>query len=100
VGRVSEINDTSVTGRVYKVQQEYTAKQTRFFVRFAVIEALLMVPVIAVAFVFELIDSQIGIWILLAIAGGSGLILVTTLMRLMREREAAINQARGINPLI
>lgn len=99
VGRVSELNDTSVAGRVRKVQEEYRAKQTRFFLTFALVEAAVLVPLILVIFVFEVIEKDLGIWILLAVAAIGGFTLTALLMRLIRQREAALNQARGITPL-
>jgi len=97
---VTENYDTSIDGRVKKVQQEFAAKQTRFFMRFAMIESLLIVPVIIFVFVMELIDRQVGVWILLAIAAVGGVVMASLLLRLAREREVALNQARGITPII
>lgn len=98
--RVSENNDTTIAGRVHEVQQEYAAKQRRFFIGFALLEGLLMVPVIVVIFALQLVDRQIGVWILLGIAGIGGFVMAVLLVRLAKSREVALNQARGITPVL
>ena len=59
-----------------------------------------MLLLLAVAiYGFEVIDPQIGVWFLLAVAMIGGFLLSALLLRLVQARARAVAQARGDNPL-
>lgn len=89
----------SIAARVSAVEKEYAARQSKLFVRFATVEAVLIAIAVLVVYVFELIDPDVGIWILLAIGAIGAFSLSALLMRHMRARTQAMAQARGENPL-
>lgn len=99
MGRVSELDDTSVAGRVRAVQQEYAAKQNRFFILFAIIEGGLLALLGVLIYGVEVIDPDVGLWILLGVAAVGGFTMMALLMRLLTQRNAAVDQARGVTPL-
>ena len=89
----------SIESRVAAVEKEYTARQAKLFVRFAMAEAALLVAAVLIVYVFRLVDPEVGIWILVAIAAIGGFALSALLMRHMQARTRAIAQAKGENPL-
>jgi len=89
----------SIESRVAAVEKDYTARQTKLFVRFAMLEGAVLLIVILVVYVFELVEPEVGIWILVAIAAIGGFSLSGLLMHHMQSRTRAIAQARGENPL-
>lgn len=96
---MTELDDTSVAGRVRAVQQEYAAKQNRFLIVFAIIEGGLLALLGVLIYGVELIDPDVGLWILLGVAAIGGFTMMALLMRLMTQRNAAVDQARGVTPL-
>ena len=90
---MSDTFDTSPTsdgdGALRRRQQ---AELSRFFIRFAMVEGVVLAAAVVVIFVLRLIDPDIGIWVLLAVAAVGAAILsgylVSTTRRHQREREA------------
>lgn len=75
------------------------SRQTRLFVTFALIEGPVLVLLAIAIYGVELIDPEIGIWIIVAVAVVGGFLMTMLLMRLMQARVRAVAQAKGENPL-
>lgn len=97
--RVMSNTGDSIESRLSAVEKEYAARQSRLFLRFAMVEGALLLVTALVVYVFELVDPEVGVWILVAIAALGGFSLSGLLMRHMQSRTRAIAQARGENPL-
>jgi hypothetical protein len=96
---MTSADDSSIDARVRAVVLDYGRRQTRLFVRFALIEGAVLAVLVAVIYGFELIDPEVGIWYLVAVAVVGGFLLSTLLLRLIQARTRAIAQAKGENPL-
>ncbi|WP_223623388.1 hypothetical protein [Microbacterium sp. EST19A] len=96
---MTSAHDSSIDARVRAVVLDYGRRQTRLFVRFALIEGAVLAVLVAVIYGFELIDPEVGIWYLVAVAVVGGFLLSTLLLRLIQARTRAIAQAKGENPL-
>lgn len=89
----------SIESRVSAVEKEYAARQSKLFVRFAMAEAAVLVIAVLVVYVFNLVDPDVGVWILVGIAAVGGFVLSALLVRHMQSRTQAIARAKGENPL-
>lgn len=98
-GRMTYPGESTVDARVRAVIADFTRRQNRLFVTFALIEGIVLAVLVAIVYGFALVDPEIGIWYIVAVAMIGGIILSTSLMRLMRARMRAIAQAKGENPL-
>lgn len=96
---MTSADDSSIDARVGAVVLDYGRRQTRLFVRFALIEGAVLAVLVAVIYGFELIDPEVGIWYLVAVAVVGGFLLSMFLLRLIQARTRAIAQAKGENPL-
>jgi len=96
---MTSADDSSIDARVRAVVDDYGRRQTRLFVRFALIEGAVLAVLVAVIYGFELIDPEVGIWYLVAVAVVGGFLLSMLLLRLIQARTRAIAQAQGDNPL-
>ncbi|PVE98024.1 MULTISPECIES: hypothetical protein [unclassified Microbacterium] len=91
--------DSSIDARVREVVADFGRRQTRLFVTFALVEGAVLAVLVAVIYGFGLIDPEIGIWYIVAVALLGGFLLSMFLVRLMQARTRAIAQAKGENPL-
>ncbi len=91
--------ESTVDARVRAVTTDFARRQNRLFVTFALIEGIALTALVAVVYGFELVDPEVGIWYIVAVAMVGGVILSTSLMRLMRARIRAIAHAKGEKPL-
>lgn len=96
---MTSADETSIAARVQAVNTDFTRRQTRLFLTFALIEGPVLLLLAVVIYGFELIDPQIGVWFLLAVAMIGGFLLSALLLRLVQARARAVAQARGDNPL-
>ncbi len=75
-----------------ELRRRQQAQRSRFFIRFAIVEAIVLVLAVVAVFVLELIDPDMGIWVLIALAALGSVILsgylVSTTQRDRRELEA------------
>lgn len=99
MGHMTYAGDSSIDARIREVSADYARRQTKLFITFALVEGVVLAVLVAIIYVFELIDPEIGIWYLLAVALIGGVLLSTFLMRLVQARTRAIAQAKGENPL-
>ncbi|NKF32072.1 hypothetical protein HER21_37215, partial [Pseudomonas sp. BGM005] len=88
-----------IDARVRAVEKEYMSRQTRLFIAFALIEGPVLVLLAVAIYGFELIDPEIGIWFIVAVAVIGGFLMSMLLMRLVQGRVRAVAQAKGENPL-
>jgi len=98
-GCMSHAGDSSVDARVRAVEKDYLSRQTRLFITFALIEGPVLLLGAVLIYGFELIDPEVGIWFLVAVAVIGGGVLSMRLRRLIQGRVQAIDRARGENPL-
>lgn len=96
---MTSADDSSIDARVRAVVVDYGRRQTRLFVTFALVEGVVLAVLVAVIYGFELIDPEIGIWCIVAVAVIGGFLLSMFLLRLIQARTRAIAQAKGENPL-
>ncbi|MFS0853484.1 hypothetical protein [Microbacterium sp. 179-I 3D4 NHS] len=96
---MSHAGESSIDARVRAVEQEYARRQTRLFVRFALIEGALLLLGAVLVFGFEVVDPDIGVWFLLGVALVGGFLLSMLLVRHVQARQTARARARGDNPL-
>lgn len=97
---MTSADDSSIDARVRAVVVvDYGRRQTRLFVTFALVEGVVLAVLVAVIYGFELIDPEIGIWYIVAVAVIGGFLLSMFLLRLIQARTRAIAQAKGENPL-
>ncbi|WP_194764356.1 hypothetical protein [Microbacterium sp. UFMG61] len=96
---MSHAGESSIDARVRAVEKEYMVRQTRLFITFALIEGPVLVLLAVAIYGFELIDPEIGIWFIVAVAVVGGFLMSMLLMRLMQGRVRAVAQAKGENPL-
>jgi NhaP-type Na+/H+ or K+/H+ antiporter len=91
--------DSSIDARVREVVADYGRRQTRLFLTFALVEGVVLAALVAIVYGLQLIDPEIGIWYIVAVALAGGFLLSMLLLRLMQARTRAIAQAKGENPL-
>lgn len=91
--------DSSIDARVRAVVVDFGRRQTRLFLTFALVEGVVLLVLVALIYGFEVIDPDIGIWYIVAVALVGGSLLSMFLLRLMKARTEVIAQARGENPL-
>nr|WP_314845289.1 hypothetical protein [uncultured Microbacterium sp.] len=96
---MSHADDSSVDARVRAVSTEYLKKQTRLFLRFALIEGVILLLLVVGVYGFEIVEPEIGIWAILAVALAGGSLLSMLIVRHTQARTRAMAQARGDNPL-
>lgn len=96
---MSHAGESSIDARVRAVEKEYMSRQTRLFVTFALIEGPVLLLLAVAIYGFELIDPEIGIWFIVAVAVVGGFLMSMLLMRLIQARVRAVAHAKGENPL-
>ncbi|MBT2476580.1 hypothetical protein J7E68_18850 [Microbacterium sp. ISL-103] len=96
---MSYAGDSSIDARVRAVNLDFGRRQTRLFVTFALIEGPVLLLLAVAIYGFEVIDPEIGIWFIVAVALVGGFLLSMLLVRLVQARVRAIAQAKGENPL-
>ncbi len=96
---MSNVGDSSIAARVQAVETEYRKRQVRMFRNFALVEVAVLAVVVLAVYVFELVDPEVGPFLLVGIAMVGGVGLSVLLMQHIKSRNAAIAQATGENPL-
>lgn len=89
----------SIDARVQAVEAHFRARQTRLFLGFALVEGPVLLILAVAIFGFEVIDPDLGIWLLVAVALVGGFLMSALLVRQMQARTQAVAQAKGENPL-
>ncbi|WP_217177063.1 hypothetical protein [Streptomyces sp. AC495_CC817] len=96
---MSSSGESTIDARVRAVEKEYLARQTRLFVTFALIEGPLLLVGAVLIYGLKLVEPDVGVWFILAVALIGGFVLSALLLRLIQGRARAVAQARGENPL-
>lgn len=96
---MSYAGESSIEERVRAVNADFGRRQTRLFITFALVEGPVLLLLAVVIYGFELMDPEIGIWFIVAVAVIGGFLMSMLLMRLMQARATAVAQAKGENPL-
>lgn len=96
---MSYAGDSSIEARVQAVEAHFRARQTRLFLGFALVEGPVLLVLAVAIYGFEVIDPDLGIWLLVAVALIGGFLMSALLVRQMQARTQAVAQARGENPL-
>lgn len=91
--------DSSIDARVRAVVDDFNTRQTKLFIRFALIEGPILLLLAVLIFGFEIIDPDIGVWFLVGVAVIGGFLMSVLLLRLVQARAQAVAQAKGENPL-
>lgn len=96
---MSLADDSSINARVRAVETHFRARQTRLFLGFALVEGPVLLVLAVAIYGFEVIDPDLGIWLLVAVALVGGFLMSALLLRQIHARAQAVAQARGENPL-
>lgn len=91
--------EDSIDARVRTVNAEFGKRQTRLFLGFALVEGPVLLILAVAIYGFEVIDPDLGIWLLVAVALVGGFLMSALLTRQIQARTRAIAQAKGENPL-
>ena len=83
---------TPTTDALRRRQQE---RLTRFFVGFAIVEGALLAACVLAIYVLDLIDPEIGIWLLIGVAALSATVLSTVLITATRRNQRELDQSHG-----
>ncbi|MGF6822712.1 hypothetical protein M2317_001619 [Microbacterium sp. ZKA21] len=71
--------------RVLAARGEQRKQQSRFFLWFALIEGAALLLAVVLVYGFEVVEPEIGIWVLVAIAILGGIVLSSSLLSMMRR---------------
>lgn len=92
---LSDMTDYSTEAQVRRISEEFARKRSRMFVAFACIEGALLAGAVIVIYVMNLVDPDVGVWILVALALIGSLVLSTAIMRQIKAQQQAIRDAGG-----
>lgn len=92
---LSDMTDYSTEAQVRRISEEFARKRSRMFVAFACIEGALLAGAVIVIYVLNLVDPDVGVWILVALALIGSLVLSTAIMRQIKAQQQAIRDAGG-----
>lgn len=91
--------ESSIDARVRAVEAEFRRRSSRRLAAFAFIEGTLLALAVIAVYVLELVDDEVGVWIIVAIAVIGALAMSVMLLSLAKARAAAVARATGENPL-
>ncbi len=83
-------SSTPPADQLRRHQQE---RLSRFFIGFAIVEGLLLGACVLAIFVLELIDPELGIWLLVGVAAVSATVLSTFLMATTKRNQRELEQS-------
>ncbi|MGP6169847.1 hypothetical protein ACTU6U_15195 [Microbacterium sp. A196] len=89
------LNGSSNDDRVDQLRRQHQQRQTRFFIAFAVIEGFAFITTLIVVFALGLVDADLGVWILLAIALIGGAFMSVSLLAMRRRHSQEIRDITG-----
>jgi len=89
------MTDYSTEAQVRRISEEFARKRSRMFVAFACIEGAMLAGAVIVVFVLKLVDPNLGVWILVALALVGSLVLSTMIIQQIRAQQQAIRDAGG-----
>ncbi|WP_353112532.1 hypothetical protein [Microbacterium sp.] len=90
-----DAEDTSINGRVARVEREFAARMQRALILMAVLEGgALLVAGLAI-YALDLIEPDRGVFILVGIALLGGMLFSYFVIRFAKQKQQAIEQAKG-----
>ncbi|HWK77710.1 hypothetical protein [Microbacterium sp.] len=89
------LNGSSDDHRVEALKRQHQQRQSRFFITFAVVEGLAILAAVVVVYLLGLVDPQLGIWILLAIALIGATAMSTGIMSMTRRHAQELRDITG-----
>lgn len=91
-------NETTIEGRVARAQRDAAQRRQKLFVRFAVVEALVLVLAVLAVYVLKVIDPEIGLFLIVGVVVVAGAVLTMLVLREMKRAQREIAEARGETP--
>ncbi|MFB7843861.1 hypothetical protein [Microbacterium sp. NPDC056052] len=89
------MTDYSTQAQVRRITEEFARKRSRMFVAFACIEGAMLAGAVIVVYVLKLVDPDVGVWILVALALIGSLVLSTMIIRQIKAQQQAIRDVGG-----
>lgn len=89
------MTDYSTQAQVRRISEEFARKRSRLFVAFACIEGAMLAGAVIVVYVLKLVDPDVGVWILVALALIGSLVLSTMIIRQIKAQQQAIHDVGG-----
>lgn len=87
--------DYSTEAQVRRITEEFARRRARMFVAFACIEGAVLVGAVVVVYVLKLVDPDLGMWIMIAVALLGALVLSAMIIRQMQAQQQAIRDVGG-----
>lgn len=89
------MTDYSTQAQVRRISEEFARKRSRLFVAFACIEGAMLAGAVIVVYVLKLVDPDVGVWILVALALIGSLVLSTMIIQQIKAQQQAIRDVGG-----
>ena len=90
---MSHSSDTDPSdARARELSRQRQEQMSRFFVAFAVVEGLLLAVSVIAIYVLELIDPELGVWVLIGIAVLGGTVLSTYILSTNRRNQRELDK--------
>ncbi len=89
------MTDYSTEAQVRRISEEFARKRSRMFVAFACIEGAMLAGAVIVVYVLKLVEPDVGVWILVALALVGSLVLSTMIIQQIKAQQQAIRDAGG-----
>lgn len=91
-------HDTSIEGRVARANRDAMQRQQKLFVRFAIVEGLVLALAVVAIYVLKLIDPDVGVFVILGVALVGATVLSLLLIREVKRRQRELAEAKGETP--
>ncbi|MFE6734516.1 hypothetical protein [Microbacterium sp. NPDC057650] len=91
-------NDTSIEGRIARANRDAMQRQQKLFVRFAIVEGLVLALAVVAIYVLKLVDPDAGIFVILGVAVVGAFVLSLLLIREVKRRQRELAEAKGETP--
>ncbi|GAA1308190.1 hypothetical protein [Brachybacterium tyrofermentans] len=90
---MSHSSDTDPSdARARELSRQRQEQMSRFFVAFAVVEGLLLAVSVIAIYVLELIDPELGVWVLIGIGVLGGTVLSTYILSTNRRNRRELDK--------
>lgn len=90
---MSHSSDTDPSdARARELSRRRQEQMSRFFVAFAVVEGLLLAVSVIAIYVLELIDPELGVWVLIGIGVLGGTVLSTYILSTNRRNQRELDK--------
>ena len=89
------MTDYSTEAQVRRISEEFARKRSRMFVAFACVEGAMLAGAVIVVYVLKLVEPDVGVWILVALALVGSLVLSMMIIQQIKAQQHAIRDAGG-----